>query len=121
MRISSVLKAQFNIHKRNNLTRSILIITFLLLPLFGFIIHRSSSFTGPLSFLALMKGYENGFNFSLSLTSSAYRILLFFIILMASTTISDEVQKGTIKTTLLKRLKRRIMVSPITSHMLKFL
>ncbi len=106
MKLSNVLKAEFRIQRKSSLVKFILITTFSLSILFGFIIFHSSYFAGPLSFLALMKGYENGFNFSISLNYSIFNILIFFIIIMASTTVSDEAQKGTLKTVLVKRVKR---------------
>jgi len=110
MKISNVLKTEFKIHRKSSLVKFILTITFSLSILFGFIIFHSSSFTGPLSFLALMKGYENGFNFSISLNYSIFNILIFFIIITASTAVSDEAQKGTLKTVLVKRLKRKELI-----------
>ena len=110
MKISNVLKAEYEIYRKSSLVKFISIITFSLSVLFGFIIFHSSSFTGSLSFLALMKGYENGFNFSISLTYSIFNILIFFMIITASTTVSDEAQKGTLRTILVKRLKRRELI-----------
>jgi len=110
MKLSNILKTEFNIFRKSSIVWFILIITFSLSIVFGFIILHSSSFTGSLSFLALMKGYKNGFNFSISLTYSIYNILIFFIILMAGTTVSDEAQKGTLKTILVKRVKRKELI-----------
>ncbi len=110
MKLSNVLKAEFNIYRKSNIVKSLLIITFSFSILFGFMIGHSSSFTGSLSFLALMKGHENGFNFSMSLTYSIYNILIFFVILMASMAVSDEAQKGTLKTVLVKRVKRNDLI-----------
>ena len=110
MKISNVLKTEFKIFRKSSLVKFILIITFSFSILFGFIIFHSSSFAGPLSFLALMKGFENGYNFSISLNYSIFNILIFFIIIMASTAVSDEAQKGTLKTVLVKRLKREELI-----------
>jgi ABC-type transport system involved in multi-copper enzyme maturation permease subunit len=107
MKVTDTFKAEFTIYKKSVLTKALWLITFLMAVIFGFIIFHSSSFSGPLSFLALMKGYENGFNFSLSLISSTYNIIVFLIIILASTAISDEAQKGTLKTILVNRVKRR--------------
>ena len=57
-----------------------------------------------------MRGYENCFNYSMSVTSSTYRILMFFMIIMASTSISDEIQKGILQTILTKRIKRKKLI-----------
>ncbi len=110
MKLSNVLKAEFNIYRKSSTVKSLLIITFSFSILFGFMISHSSSFTGSLNFLALMKGHENGFNFSMSLTYSIYNVLIFFIILMASIAVSDEAQKGTLKTVLVRRVKRNDLI-----------
>jgi|GEM_PF-2239955 len=120
MRAADIFKAELTIYKKSILARAFWLITFLLALVFGFIIFHSSSFSGPLSFLALMKGYENGFNFSLSLTSSTYNIIIFLIIILASTAISDEAQKGTLKTILVNRVKRRDFIVGKASFLLVF-
>jgi ABC-2 type transport system permease protein len=106
MKIANILKAEFKIYKKSGIVKAVSAITFSLAILFGFLIFHSPSMTGALSFLALMKGYNNAFNFSLSLTCSVYNIIIIFIIIMGSTAISDEAQKGTLKTILVKRVKR---------------
>jgi len=110
MGIATSFKTQFLIYRKHNLLKFTLAIIFIFLILVSFLIFYSESIPSSLSFLSLMRGYENCFNFSMSVTLSVNKILIFFIILIACTSISDEIQKGTLKIVLTKRIKREELV-----------
>lgn len=77
---------------------------------FAFIIHNFSTHPFFNGFFSLMKGYKNGFNFSSSLTYLIFSIIIFFIIIISSTAISNEIQRGTIKIVLVQRFKRNKLI-----------
>lgn len=102
----NVLKIQLKILSKQNLARWSFGICLFFTILLGFLIFHFSSFSGSFEFLSLMKGEKNGFNFSISLTYSVYKILLFFMIIISSTCVSNEAQTGILKSLLVKRLER---------------
>ncbi|MCX7973373.1 MAG: ABC transporter permease, partial [Candidatus Aminicenantes bacterium] len=106
MKRAKIFKAEFKIYRKSGIVKAVLVITFLFAVLFGFLVYQSDSFRGVLSFLSLMRGDKNAFNFSLSLTRSVYNIIIILIIIIVSQAISGEAQRGTLKTVLAKKVKR---------------
>ena len=102
----NALKIQVIILKKQVLTHWVFWISLSFSFLLGFFILHFSSTPDSLSFLSLMKGEKNGFNFAASLVFSAYRIILFFLVVMASISIAGEVQSGLLKSLLVKKIKR---------------
>jgi len=110
MKIINSLKIEYKICKGQNVFKlSILTILFFSI-FFGFIFHFFSNNPIISKFLVLMKGYKNGFNFSSSLVLSVYKIMIFFIIIISSTAICNEIQTGTLKTILLTKVKRKEII-----------